>query len=121
MTWALRIAAATLLILAALAFHRWDLYHVDPSHPRYVHTHDWVGGPDILQLTAFAWLASAAIICLLLGIRGGAAGWPARSSWTREIRGAGGVAAPEGGRNSACAARDVARPEPLARRDGRSG
>jgi len=74
MTWALRIAAATLLILAGLAFHRWDLFHVDPGHPRYVHTHDWAGGPDILQLTAFVWLASAGVVCLLLGTRGGTAG-----------------------------------------------
>jgi hypothetical protein len=66
MTRALRIAAATLLILAGAAFTHWDLYHVDPSHPRYVHAH---GGPDILQLTAFVWLASAAVFCLLASLR----------------------------------------------------
>ena len=75
MAWALRIAAAILLILAGLAFHRWDLFHVNPGHPRYVHAHGWEeGGPDILQLTAFVWLASAAVVCLLLGTRGGTTG-----------------------------------------------
>ena len=70
MTWALRIAAATLLILAGLAFHRWDLFHVDPGHPRYVQIHDREeGGPDILQLTAFVWLAIAAVFCLLASLR----------------------------------------------------
>ena len=90
MAWALRIAAAMLLILAGLAFHRWDLFHMGPGHPRYVQTHGREeGGPDILQLTAFVWLASAAVVCLLLGTREGTAGWPARPSRASEIRGAG--------------------------------
>ena len=69
LTWALRIAAVALLILAAAAFRHWDLYHIDPGHPRYVQTRDWAGGPDILQLTAFVWLAAVAVICLLVSLR----------------------------------------------------
>jgi hypothetical protein len=71
MTRALRIATVILLVLAGVALRRWDLYHADPGHPRYVYTsaHGWEGGPGILQLTAFVWLASAAVICLVLSLR----------------------------------------------------
>jgi hypothetical protein len=71
MTRTLRIATVVLLVLAGVAFRRWDLYRADPGHPRYIHTsaHGWAGGPDILQLTAVVWLASTAVICLVLSLR----------------------------------------------------